>query len=157
MRRIELTKGKHALVDDEDYELLTRWKWYAHNPADGLWYALRNSRVCEGPPRRTIRMHSVVLGRPWVDHVDGNGLNNQRTNLRACSHAQNQANSRGRGSTSKYRGVYWHKKGRKWQACITVKNKTLHLAWCDEEKEAARAYNEAALRYFGGFARVNDI
>ena len=94
MKKIKLTKGKFAKVDDEDYEYLNQWKWYAsHSPSGNIWYAQR-SAYNDGK-RRTIKMHRLIMdanNKNVVDHIDGDGLNNCKSNLRECSQRENVIN-----------------------------------------------------------------
>ena len=152
MKRVPLTQGKFALVDDEDFEWLSRWTWSAYSSRSGNWYATRRVRVSEKYDTTSIKMHQQILGHSGVDHRDGDSLNNQRSNLRAASVAQNNANSSScRGSTSKYKGVSWHKRGQKWSVFIQRR----YLGLFETEIEAAGAYDKAALETFGEFAKLN--
>lgn len=160
MKRIPLTKGKEAIVDDEDYEYLMQWKWHAHKGR----YAVRVARRAESVSRKTVRMHRVVADRAGftiiehVDHKDGNGLNNQRVNLRPASNQNNMAN-RGppQNNTSGYKGVSYHCKRNEWIAQIKVSQRTLFLGYFDSKHDAARAYNVAAVKHFGEFAYQNPV
>ena len=156
MKKIPLTMGKHALVDDEDYEELMKHEWRCATRC----YAVRWVYI-EGK-RTLIWMHRVILGlvkgdSKETDHIDGDGLNNQRHNLRAGTHKQNGHNLRPRKKqgTSRYKGVCWHKIYKRWLASIGVNNKKINLGYFDDEKEAALAYDEAARKYHGEFARCN--
>jgi len=152
MKEIPLTQGKFALVDKEDYEYLCQWKWYAckdHN----TFYA-QASIYKNGKPT-TIGMHRLILDAKQIDHKDGNGLNNQKENLRPCNGHQNQANRRPTKGTSKYKGVYWNKQCNKWKSRIQFNGKRIHLGLFDSEIEAAKAYDKAAKLHFGEFARFN--
>ena len=106
-------------------------------------------------------MHRQIVSGPedmHIDHRDGNGLMNTEDNLRAATRAQNLSNQRIRGvGSSEFRGVHWHKKRKKWQASIRVNNKPIYLGIFTSELEAVRAYNIAALKHYGEFARLNDI
>lgn len=151
MREIGLTQGMVALVDDDDYERLAEHKWFAHRRPK--FYAARRR------PRGTgmIHMHREIMGNPpkgpEVDHIDGNGLNNQRSNLRLVTHSQNMANSRPYVSnTSGVPGVSWHKTKEKWQAYIQKNGRWIHLGYFDDFNDAAKARKDAALKYFGEFA-----
>lgn len=157
-KEIMLTKGMIALVSVEDYQHLSQFKWHAK--FDGTnWYAARNSPWVDGK-RKPIPMHRVILNAPdglEVDHRDGNGLNNQRDNLRLATHAKNKCNARLQvNSTSGYKGVSWHKKTKKWQSRITSDGKLIYLGIFDTAIDAARAYDAAALRYHGEYARINS-
>ena len=157
MKTIELTQGKVAIVDDEDYEYLNKLKWYYSNG-----YAIRNLPTINGK-RGTMWMHRVIINTPDkmdTDHKNGDMLDNRRINLRACTHSDNLLN---RDKTKKnivgYKGVYI-KKGRKhniYCAAIKYTGKLKHLGYFRTPKEAAKTYNKAALKYHGEFAKINDI
>src|SRR5690606_17270138 len=111
---------------------------------------------------KNIRMHRLIMGvekssKPMVDHIDGNGLNNCRSNLRLATHSQNLQNADSRRGTSKYKGVYFSKQLQKYRAKIIVDKKEIMLGSYINEDDAARAYNYAAIEYFGEFARLNDV
>lgn len=160
MKEIPLTQGKVALVDDADFERLNQFKWFAAFGGGIEFYAKRMT-IIEGK-RKVLRMHRVILGlmdNPiCCDHIDGNGLNNQRNNLRLCTRQENNRNvSSRRDSISKYKGVSSYKKSKKWRSFISVDGKYIHLGYFHSEKDAALAHNEAALKYHGEFARLNTI
>lgn len=164
VRRIPLTQGQYALVDDEDYGWLIRWKWTV---AKGR--AVRSERVSETPGitrhnRKKIQMHRVILGaRPGeqVDHINRDKLDNRRENLRIATGSQNQHNKaaillrKGKETSSVYKGVSWNRKKRKWWVGIAVNGKTIHVGRFNDEVEAAKAYDEAARRLHGEFACLN--
>lgn len=157
MKEIKLTQGKVASVDDEDFDWLNQWKWCA-SKKEGHWRAMRRDYSCQ--PSRTIYMHRLILDPPshmGIDHHNGDSLDNRRSNLRACTHSQNAMNSRKRRNcTSRYKGVYWHCRSRKWIASIKIHDRQQHLGCFDNELNAAAAYNQKACEYFGRFARLND-
>ena len=154
-KEIPLTKGKVALVDDVDYEFLMQWKWHYHSRG----YAARSGPRGEG--RKMFLMHRVIIGNPGgflIDHVNQNRLDNRRLNLRACSKAENMRNAPARKGTSSFKGVSWSSKSKEWVAHIRTDkaiNKFLGAFSC--EKQAAVAWNEAALKYHGEFAYLNVI
>lgn len=154
MKTIELTRGKVALVDDEDYERLNVHKWYI----DYRGYVL-TSAPREGGGQIRLRMHRVVMGaKPGeeVDHISGDRSDNRRANLRIATNTQNQANQRIRsGGSSKYKGVHWDKGERKWRATICRDGKRMALGRYDDERAAAIAYDKAAREHSGEFARTN--
>lgn len=157
-KKIPLSQGKFAIVDADDYAWLAQWKW-SYNKG----YAIRNKyseRVGGKVRAEGIRMHREILSAPkgmQVDHVDGNGLNNTRENLRICSSQQNNRNRKAVEGTSKFKGVTVYCPGEKWFAQIWVNKKSIFLGYFKDEKEAARAYNEAAKKHFGEFARLNEV
>jgi hypothetical protein len=224
-REIPLTQGKVALVDDADYEWLSQWKWYFSGG-----YAIRQVRKPTGK-YGMLGVHRALMQPPSgmeVDHIDGDGLNNQRINLRVCTHRQNMYNIRRRRSgpensqyigvnrskhghwevsvsglgflgtfsdevaaanaynhytstlrgefavlndvphmpdwasyrfqgSSRYRGVIWDATKGKWRAAVHQGRKTVFTKRFTSEIEAAKAYNEAALRVFGDKARLNNL
>ena len=149
---IPLTRGKFAIVDDGDFEWLNRRKWRY----DGR-YAVRS--IWKNGKDKTTYMHRIILNTPpglQSDHMSGDRLDNRRCNLRICTSSQHHANRRKQpGYTSQYKGVRWSAKWNKWRAQIYCGGKSLHLGGFDEEYAAARAYDIAAIRYFGEFARLN--
>ena len=159
MKKILLTKGMYALVDDADHEWLNRYKWYAKK-SNKTYYAVRQQRVSKHK-QATVLMHREILGLKQGDpregdHRNHNGLDNQRNNLRIADKAQNQQNrTERRNSYSKYKGVSWNKRDRKWQVYIGLGGKSKYVGYYEDEKEAARAYDAEARKYFGEFANTN--
>lgn len=159
MKAIPLTKGREALVDDCDYEYLMQWKWHA--AVDGQ-YAARRQR---GEVRKIVWMHRVVAercglkcGNLKIDHANRDTCNNCRSNLRMATDRQNAANQRRRrDSASGFKGVSWHKQLGKWRAYIGLHRRQRYLGLFDDSRDAARAYNEAALKHFGEFACLNSV
>jgi len=157
MKLISLTKGKFAIVDDQDYDFLAQWNWHTH--ADG--YACRNEKIleCKNRKRKLVMMHRIITKAPSdkeVDHIDMNGFNNTRSNLRISSKSQNGMNRKPRkNKTSKYKGVSWHIHHDKWQARISCRKKLIHLGFYKKEKDAAIAYDTASLKFHGKFSRTN--
>lgn len=151
VRSIPLTRGLVAWVDQDDYEMVVTRKWYAQKTRrPGVFYAAFK----QGGD--SALMHRVVLGATKiVDHINGNGLNNCRYNLRECSHSQNSANMKVRSASSRFKGVAWHKASGKWKAQISPDGKTIYLGIHNDEADAARAYDMAALERFGEFAHTN--
>ena len=147
IRYIPLTRGLHAIVDAEDYERLSQYKWYAAISNNGTFYARRNS------PDGVVSMHRTIMQAPdgkVVDHINGNGLDNRRCNLRICTQYENALNSRPRvDSKSRFKGVVPH--GDKWRARVGGE----HVGLFDDEIEAAKARDREALRQYGEHAWLN--
>lgn len=156
MKEIKLTQNKTALVDDADHIKLCQFKWYAAY-ISGKWYAARNIKV-DGRYRMLL-MHQAILPADGVirDHKDGNGLNNQRDNLRICTYSENAQNSKSKSvfKTSPFKGVSWSRQKMKWRSEITVLGRRIFLGLHPLEIDAAKAYDAAARIYFGEFARTN--
>jgi hypothetical protein len=153
---IPLTQGLVALVDDED-ACRAGFAWRALR-IGRVWYAARTAIGPDGK-RRTVYLHREILGAPagaQVDHVDGDGLNNCRANLRPATHVENGRNrQRNANSTSGFKGASWHAQKQRWQASVRVNGRLLFLGHHDTAEEAARAYDAAAAKHFGAFARLN--
>jgi hypothetical protein len=152
-KRIELTQGKVAIVDDDDFKFLMQWYWYYSKGG----YAVRNGYV--GNKRGTIYMSCEIMKSPSgsdVDHISRNKLDNRKENLRICSRIENMANtSKHKNNTSGYKGVSWHKASKKWLANISIEYKRIHLGLFDSPIEAARAYDKAAKESRGNYAILN--
>jgi len=160
LKTIPLTQNKFALVDDEDYQDLSQYKWYARRDGN-IFYATRSFRV--NKKQSAEQMHRRILGlNPGdgkeTDHIDMDGLNNQRNNLRIATKGQNEANQIiYRNNTSGFKGVHWSKGAKKWMARIKIDSQSKYLGLFESKIDAALAYNKAAIRYFGEFARINQI
>lgn len=159
MIEIPLTRGKVAWIDDEDWELVSQYKWFARTAGSGIFYANTSLPRNLGNQRCLIMHRLIMNAQPGqiIDHRDGNGLNNQKENLRFCTQMENLQNKHVGYGTSKYKGVAWYKAYSKWCAEITHNKKRISLGYFDTEEEAALAYNKAALELFGEFASLNFI
>jgi hypothetical protein len=152
---IPLTQGKITVIDFEDFEKVRPYKWHARRDKNRT-YAATNSKN-----RRTVRLHRLLMDAKEgqeVDHKDGDGLNNHRGNLRFCTNHENARNAgKSLSNTSGFKGVRRHKTSRGWQAYIQTGSpkRFFHLGIFLTAKEAARAYDTAAIEYFGNFARLN--
>jgi hypothetical protein len=156
MKEIQLTRGYFTLVDDKDFEFLSQLKWYAAIDKSGNVYAVRNS-LKVNKKRKLIYMHRVLLNATdglLVDHIDGNSLNNSRSNLRMCTNAQNMRN-RGRqiNNSTGFCGVV--RRGDRFIAKIQVHRKDFYLGSFLTPEEAARAYDAAVKIHHGEFANLN--
>jgi len=154
-RYLPLTQNQFAIVDAADFDWLNQWNWFAfwHEKTRGF-YARRF-----GGHRKPIWMHRLILnceGKEQGDHKNRNTLDNRRNNLRKATDFQNKAN-RGirKTNTSGYKGVSWVKKDKKWRAAMGYQYKKLYLGYFNSPEEAARAYDAAAMKYHGEFARLN--
>lgn len=151
MKEIALTKNRFALVDTDVFEDLSQSKWHVANG-----YAARRLPKAEGG--RVVYMHRLIMqaGKGQVvDHANGDILDNRRENLRICTHKQNIRNGKSRKGSSIYKGVSKRGDYDAWQAHITVDRKKKNLGCYKDEQDAARAYDAAALEYFGEFANLN--
>ena len=145
MREIPLSQGKVALVDDEDFERVNQYKWYAQKTSRNTWYAARHTKSILGK-RSVIYLHDFILSPQKgfdVDHINGDGLDNQRGNIRIVTRRQNMQN-RHHIKSSKYPGVCWNKKAQKWQAQIQEQGRIQYLGSYDDEITAANAYKFAS-------------
>jgi hypothetical protein len=148
---IRLTQGQVAIVDPEDYEELSQYRWSAVKSRH-VWYAQRSWRR---PPRSSTQMHRQLAGYAETDHRNRNGLDNRRVNLREATKAQNAMNRRTRSdNTSGYRGVHWHLG--KWQARITLSGKRMSLGHFSDLQEAVAVRQEAAREIFGEFTSAEE-
>ena len=155
MEEIKLSQGKVALVDDEDYEYLNQWKWCAAK-CGNTFYAVRAVSADGG--QTIMRMHWEVMKAKGIDHIDRDGLNNQRSNLRLCTNSENHMNTRKcPNKSSIYKGVSFLKNAGKWRASIMINGKTIDLGLFVYEVDAARAYNLKAIKLFGDFANLNIL
>lgn len=158
-KKIFLSNGQFAVVDDEDYEQLSKYRWHAQ-PRRRTTYAITTFHMSE--KSSSISMHRMIMKPPSkleVDHIDSNGLNNQRSNLRLATRSQNMRNTRvfKKNQSSRYRGVVRRNRKKPWQVQIRVRGKKIYIGSYATEKEAARAYNKAAQKYHGDFAILNEI
>jgi hypothetical protein len=157
-RRIDLGEGEFTIVDAADYYRYGKLKWSVVGTGRNL-YAIRNVKA--GPKlTKIVRLHREIMNAPrgiLVDHKDNDGLDNRGSNLRLATHSQNQCNKRKTGSktSSKFRGVYFDKRRVQWHAYIRYNGKRIYLGSFKSENEAGKAYDAAAKKYHGEFARLN--
>jgi len=151
MKKIKLTQNKYSLVDDSDYEELNKFKWYAKK-VGFIFYAYRSYK------KKTISMHSYIVGTTKgmvTDHIDGNGLNNQRKNLRMCSFSQNRMNvSKTKSNRSGFKGVSWWAARKVWRAFIYHNKEQVYLGTFKTKLGAYKAYCEACPKYHGKFSNI---
>lgn len=156
MKEIKLSQNKVALVDDEDYPLLMKYNWHLGPKQCNSQYAIRH--IYKGDKRSTTSMHREIIQVPngkIIDHIDGNGLNNQKSNLRICTIQNNCMNRNMQYGTSLFKGVSAHNKN--WRARIKFNGKIYNLGTFPNEILAAEQYNNAAMLLFGNFAKLNPI
>lgn len=162
MKEIPLTRGKVAIVDDEDYERLCGYKWRAmFSRCTDSYYAVRSAPMVNGKCD-TILMHREIMGAKsgeQVDHINHNTLDNRRSaNLRVCTARQNRANERIRSTnTSGYKGVSWDKSRGKWLARASVNGKLKNVGRYETAREAAIAHDTASVEHNGEFACTNKM
>jgi hypothetical protein len=155
-KEIPISRGHTAIVSDEDFDELSKVKWFYHETR-GKQYAMRHETI-DGK-QRVIYMHRRIMNAPkgvQVDHADNNGPNNQRSNLRLSTHSQNQRNCKIQSnSTTGFKGVTRRKNERRFSAQIFINGKTMVLGRFDKPEDAAKAYDDAARQHFGEYARTN--
>ena len=158
MKKILLTQGKTTLVDDEDYERLSKYKWCAQkNFRSNVWYAARQISTGNGK-QKTITMHREIMnatkGRQ-IDHRNGNGLDNRKENLRFCTHQQNMFNriTPLKNNKLSIKGVRWREDMKKFQAQIKFNRRVINLGFFTVLADADQAYRVAEIKYFREFAR----
>ncbi len=153
MREILLTHGQVTLVDNEDFHKLNQYKWRVNTRRLNLYAIRRNGKMTSS------RMHREILNAPLgmeIDHIDGNGLNNQRSNLRVVTHMQNMQNAKThRDNVSGFKGLSWDRKACKWMVRIQLEKKYLFLGLFKYKWSAVKAYDRAALKFFGRYAKLN--
>ncbi len=155
MKEIKLTQNKVAIVDDKDFEFLNKWKWCCSHG-----YAVKKSKMSDGSYNQT-RMHRLIAlpyDGEYTDHINQNKLDNRSENLRTCSKSNNSRNrGKQRNNTSGYKGVVYHGSSKKWRAQIITDNKYRNLGHYVTKREAALAYNAAAIVLHGEFACLNEL
>lgn len=161
MKTLPLTKGKVALVDNDNFEYLNQWKWrvQSKNHNKNEFYVARSIR---GQKPNVVYLHRLIMNvtdsKIQVDHINGNSLDNRKQNLRIANSSQNSRNIKpGKRNTSGYKGVSWSKKTKKWRAKIYCNKKYIHIGHFENKEDAAKAYNEAAKLYFKDFAYLNEV
>ena len=152
---LPVRKNNHAIVDFDLYQKYKSFTWWLST------HGYAKTDVYKNGKRRTVFLHQEIMGKKEgfeIDHINGNRLDNRRENLRFVTRSQNNMNARKRGNTtSKYKGVSFHKERKKWRAYIFVRNKQISLGLFDNERDAALAYNTRANIEFGEYARLNVI
>lgn len=165
--------GKHtAIIDTEDWDKVREYRWSIRGDyyvsaviphPDGSWhYYIREGKEARRRRRTTLSLHHLILGKPQkgmvVDHINHNGLDNRKENLRFATFTQNQQNSRSQvGSSSKYKGVHWNTQTGRWKALLHVGAECIHLGYFTCEHQAALAYNKKAIELHGEYANLNVV
>lgn len=163
-RLVPLTQGKFAIVDEEDYEISARFPWYIQNTRRSSYAICKmyigsiGGKSCSA----YMSLHRLIM-RPAsgmdIDHLNHNGLDCRKKNMRICTRQQNACNRRSnrqvKEKSSLYKGVSWHKRLRQWQSGIAVNKRDVHLGYFDLEIDAAKAYDRVAIAHFGEFAHTN--
>lgn len=165
MKKIPLTRGLFAKVDDKDFEHLSKFKWYAQSRSDGKqFYAARviNAKQInkkKAGKKKMVRMHREIMKTPkglFVDHINGDELDNRRKNLRNCTMMKNTWNQKKKiTNKSGFKGVHWRKDIKKWAAQVSGNKGKRHLGFFEDIKEAALAYDVAAKKQHLEFAKTN--
>ncbi len=155
-KTIPLTQGRFAIVDDDVYEWASKHKWFTQR-SGRRFYACR--RVGKQNAQTQLFLHREILNAPkgiMVDHINGDGLDCTRGNMRLASNAENQHNTPKRvNNTSGYKGVSFHRPNGKWRASLQLHGKQIHVGYFSAIEDAVIAYDQAALRYHGEFATTN--
>src|SRR6266436_3752554 len=155
MKYILLTQNRKTLIDDEDFEWLNQYKWSVNSSNYPSRYGYINGK------RVFITIHRFIMNPPvrmQVDHINGNRFDNRKENLRICTRSQNCTNRKSwKPNISGYRGVTFHKTTKKWRATIKIKQQKITLGLFFNKEQAALAYNQAAIAYFGEYAVLNNI
>jgi hypothetical protein len=162
VKEIPLGRGMFALVDDEDYDRITVHPWRTLKNRDGKFYVIGNPSMKGKLTRTTLYMHREIIPVPFgmeIDHINGNRLDNRKSNLRVCDRQQNcmNASKRKDATTSKFKGVGFDKRCGKWRARVMLDRKEHWCGHYELEHDAAIAYNSKAKELFGEFARLNEV
>lgn len=156
VKAITISDGTEVIVDSDDYEKLTKYKW----SANGNGYAVRGVHIGNRKYRK-IYMHREILNvksSEIVDHVNGNKFDNRKENLRVVTPSQNAVNAgRRKNNSSGYKGVFYESRRDKWRAEIKVNYRSVFLGYFDNKEDAAKAYNKAALKHHGEYAKFNKV
>lgn len=157
-RRIDLGQGEFTIVDPDIYYRLGHLKWHLKGSNSKKFYAVRDVKI--GPGRtKQLGLHREIMNEPkglMVDHKNNDSLDNRRENLREATRSQNRQNvPKRKGASSRFIGVSYRKEEKRWRARISCKGKRIHLGHFSDEITAAKAYDKAALKYYGEFARIN--
>lgn len=160
MIKLTASSGETFIIDREDYDKIKDLKWTSYSSYRKSKKYLRSHTFKNGV-NKTHLLHRIVTDAPKgmeVDHINGDTFDNRKANLRVCTHAENVRNSKPNNrNTSGYKGVRFYKRNKKWGAAIRSNEKRLFLGLHSTKEDAARAYNLAAIKYFGDYAWLNKV
>lgn len=151
MAEIKLPCGRVALIDDDNLQMTLPYRWYADKRKRTVYVRGRLTRDHVGG----VYLHSLLTGNVETDHINGNGLDNRRQNLRLCTQSENCLNAVKKGKTKRFKGVYFDARRGKWWSQLYIGRKSHFGGYWATELEAAVSYDELALKYHGDFARLN--
>ena len=159
---ISKTHGQHnIIIDDEDWEMVKLYNWHIEYAPATLTYYVNTNKCDNNGKQHNLRLHRYLTNCPkdkMVDHINHDGRDNRKSNIRICTHEENQWNRyKKRNNNNRYKGVSKSKKSKKWRSYINVNTKAIYLGSYPDEISAAKAYNEAAIKYYGEFALINDL
>lgn len=160
MKLLPLTQNRFAIIDDEDFDRVSQYKWQF----DNYGYATRVKHISGSKKNRILQhfsLHRTIMNCPkgkQVEHINGNSLDNRKENLRFSTQHQNSMNKGiSKNNTSGFKGVCWNKRKNRWMVRLGFNYKELFLGYFDDLEEAVKIYNQNAIKYFGEFARLNII
>ncbi len=154
--KVPLSQGRSALIDGVDSAIIAGHGWCAVKVRNTFYVRARAKK--DSGCGKKVQMHRLIINAKRgqiVDHINGDGLDNRQSNLRICTNMQNMQNMKARWGKSKYKGVHWVDKQKKWRAQMTINYKRINLGYFSSEIEAAKAYDTAAIKHFGEFANIN--
>jgi len=144
---------EYFLISRDDLEICQKYTWNITHKGYVVTWDYNDGY-------KFLQLHRFLLkpdSKLCVDHINGDKLDNTRENLRICTNQENSMNQHNIFGISKYKGVSWHKRDNKWTSRITVNYKSIYLGYFKSEEEAAKAYNEAAIKYHGAYAKLNEV
>lgn len=159
IREIQLTKGETAIVDADDYDRVSIYRWHVSRNSR-IHYARRSGVDPKTGKKTTQYLHRFILdyhGQSQIDHIDNDGLNCRKYNLRVATVSQNQMNrySRNKNNTSGYKGISWHAGAGRWRARVHINGRRKHIGFFGSPEAAAKAYDTVIKEMHGDFARLN--
>lgn len=160
--KIPLTQNKFTIIDDEDFPVVMNYKWYAKKVNKKNKYYVYTNGYNQLGNKKKLMIHRIIMNiqdpNIKIDHINSNSLDNRQCNLRICGHSQNSRNRiLNKNNTTGYKGIFYRKSKNWWESHIKYNTKKIHLGVFKTKEEAAEAYNQAAVKYFGEFANLNII